>query len=318
MSAIRRPGRLNDNTWLVDVGMYGIRGITAVYLIRGARTCLVDAGLPSTASHLLEALRRLGAFPPDLIICTHPHSDHALGIPSLRQEASKLGRSIEVLAGAAAIPLLADGSFGDLLSDRRQESIQEVTPVGEGDTIDLDGVTLRIYEVPGHSQGHIAVLDERNSTIFVGDAVGYKPTDDIFVPGFMPPSWDPNAFLSSLEKLRRLPYETMCLAHFGCISGAEARSILDEAVDVYQRWWRFFEMHADRLDDTDYLLAAMRTEIQPGIPALTPVSLGSRFLLSLTLAGAAVVGRRITIIDKLAYGDLVRDLARGYRMYTQR
>jgi glyoxylase-like metal-dependent hydrolase (beta-lactamase superfamily II) len=297
--------------------MYGIRGLTAVYLIRGARTCLVDAGLRSTAPRLLEALARLGAFPPDLIIVTHPHSDHALGIPSLREEASRMGRSIEVLAAAAAIPLLAEGSFGDLSSSARQESIQEVTPVGEGDTIDLGGVTLRIYEVPGHCQGHVAVLDEKSGTIFVGDAVGYRPADDVFVPGFVPSSWDPDAFVSSLEKLRRLPYEAMCLAHFGRISGAEARSILDEAVDVYQRWWQFFERHAERLEDTDYLLEAMRKEIRPGIPALKPVSLASRFLLSLTLAGAAVVGRKTTIIDKLAYGDLVTDLARGYRMYTQ-
>ncbi len=317
MSAIRRPGRLNDSTWLVDIGMYGVRGVTAVYLIRGTRSCLVDAGLPSTAPRLLDALRRLGAFPPDLIISTHPHSDHALGIPSLRQEALKVGRPIDVLAGAEAIPLLAGGSFGDLVSNRPQESIQAVTPVGEGDTIDLGGVTLRIYEVPGHCRGHIAVLDEKNSTIFVGDAVGYRPTDDVFLPGFVPSSWDANAFLSSLEKLRRLPYETMCLAHFGCISGAEAHSILDEAVDVYQRWWRFFEVHAERLDDTDYLLEAMRKEIQPGTPALRPASPGSRFLLSLMLAAAAVVGRRISVLDKLAYGDVVRDLARGYRMYAR-
>jgi glyoxylase-like metal-dependent hydrolase (beta-lactamase superfamily II) len=152
------------------------------------------------------------------------------------------------------------------LNDRRQESIQEVTPVGEGDPIDLGGVILRIYEVPGHCQGHIAGLDEKNSAIFVGDAVGYRPADDVFLPGFVPSSWDPNAFLSSLEKLRWLPYEAMCLAHFGCILGAEARSILDEAADVYRRWWRFFEMHAERLDDTDYLLEAMRKEIQPRYP----------------------------------------------------
>jgi len=31
---------------------------------------------------------------------------------------------------------------------------------------------------------------------------------------FMPSTWEPDAFLSSVNKLRQIPYETLCLAPF--------------------------------------------------------------------------------------------------------
>ena len=306
MSAIRQPGKINENTTLVDIGMEDVYGMTAVYLVRGDRKCLIDGGTRHEAPRLMKMLSELDAFPPDLIVVTHPHWDHAQGIPLLRQAASRQGKQIEVLASGEAIPLLADASFNDVFGGGPYESIQDVTPVKEGDTIDLGGIALRIYEVPGHCQGHIAILDEKNRNIFVGDALGNKLSDDIFLPPFMPPTWDPDAFLSSVNKLKQIPYETLCLAHFGCIGGSEARSILDEAVETCNTWWQFYERHAEGLSDTDYLLQAMRKEINPGIPIIRPMSFRLKVLLSLVTAAGSMMGSKTAIIDKLAFGDYSR------------
>jgi glyoxylase-like metal-dependent hydrolase (beta-lactamase superfamily II) len=316
MSAVREPGKINENTTLIDIGMYDAYGVTAVYLIRGGRTCLIDAGTRTTAPRLVKMLRKLDALPPDLIITTHPHSDHTQGIPLLRQEAASLGKQIQVLASDEAIPLLADASFNDVFGVGPSESIQDVAPLREGDTIDLGGITLRVHEVPGHCQGHVAILDEKNRNLFVGDALGYKTSDTIFLPPFMPPTWDPDAFLSSVNRLKQVSHETLCLAHFGFVYGSEAKSILAEAVDTCSTWWQFYERNAGRLSDTDYLLQAMRKEISPGIPVLRPVSFRLRMLLGLTMAAATVAGRKTAVIDKLAFRDTVKDLATGYRMYT--
>jgi glyoxylase-like metal-dependent hydrolase (beta-lactamase superfamily II) len=316
MSAIRQPGKINENTTLVDIGMQDVYGMTAVYLVRGDRTCLIDGGTRIQAPRLAKMLGELDAFPPDLIVVTHPHWDHAQGIPSLRQAASRQGKQIEVLASSAAIPLLADASFNDVFGGGPYESIQAVSPVKEGDAIDLGGITLRIYEVPGHCRGHIAILDEKNRNLFVGDALGDKVSDDIFLPPFMPSTWEPDAFLSSVNKLSQVPYETLCLAHFGCIGGSEARNILDEAVEVCNTWWKFYEKNADRLSDTDYLLQAMRQELNLGVPILRPVTFRLKVLLSLVSAAGSVTGRKTAIMDKLALGDILGWLATGYRMYT--
>jgi len=313
MSAIREAGKINENTTLIDIGMKGIHGMTAVYLIRGDRTCLIDGGTRQQARRLVQMLNVLGAFPPDLIIATHPHWDHCQAIPWLRQEASKQGKKIEVLASQQAIPLLADVTFNDVFNRGPYESIRDVTPVKESDTVDLGGITLRIYDVPGHCQGHIAILDKRNRTVFAGDAIGIKVSDDIFLPPFMPPTWDPDAFQSSMNKLRQIPYEALCLAHFGCIAGSEAQTILDESLETWRTWWLFFERHAARLSDTSYLLHAIRQEINPGIPVIRPVSFGMRVLLGLVTTIGSLTGRKTAIIDKLAFGDAVNWLATGYR-----
>jgi len=315
MSAIRQPGKINENTTLIDIGMGDVCGMTAVYLIQGARKCLIDGGTRKEAPRLVKMLSELDAFPPDLIIVTHPHLDHTQGIPLLRQEASRQGKKIEVLASNEAIPLLADASFNDVFEGGPYESIQDVTPVKEGDTINLGGIALRIYEVAGHCRGHIAILDEKNSNILVGDALGIKVSDAIFLPPFMPPTWEPDAFLSSVNKLRQVPYETLCLAHFGCIYGSEAKSILDEAVETCNIWWQFYERNAERLSDTGYLLQAMRKEINPGTPVIRPMSFRLSVLLGLVTVAGTVMGRKTAIIDKLAFGDPLKWLATGYRMY---
>lgn len=315
MSAIRKSGKINPNTTLIDIGMFGIYGITAVYLIQGEKSCLIDAGTRANAPHLVKTLTEMGAFPPDQIILTHPHWDHTQGIPFLQQAATKKGKQIEILASREAIPLLADRSFNDCFKHGPYESIQGVTPLQEGEAIDLGGITLRFYEIPGHCPGHIAILDEKNGNIFVGDAIGNKLGDQLFCPPFMPPAWDADAFISSVDKLKQIPYETLCLAHFGCIYGSEARSILDEAVETCRLWWEMYERHAEKLNDTGYLLQTMRKEINPVIPEIVPTTWGLRRLLGLITGLGSVIGKRTAWIDKLTLGDSVGWLALGYKMY---
>ena len=202
MAAIRRPGRLNDNTTLIDAGMYGVAGIGAVYLVEGDRSCLVDAGGRTESGRIVRTLKELQAFPPDMVIVTHAHFDHAQGIPVLRREAAKQREEIEVLASEAAVPLLADASYNECFDAGPYERIEDVTSLKEGDRLDLGGIHLSIYEVPGHAADQIAILDEKNWNLFVGDAIGYKTQDDAMIPPFMPPAWDPAAYRASIAKLK--------------------------------------------------------------------------------------------------------------------
>ncbi|OGO66812.1 MAG: hypothetical protein A2Z49_02260, partial [Chloroflexi bacterium RBG_19FT_COMBO_56_12] len=284
---------------------------------RGEKTCLIDGGTRTEAPRIVKMLRALDAFPPDYVIITHPHWDHAQGVPRIRRAVPGQYK-MEVLASQQAIPLLADPSFNAPFGREPYESIQNVTALNEGDTLDLGGLTLRMFDVPGHCQGHLAILDEQNGTLFTGDAAGVKMTDHTFLPPFMPPTWDPEAFLSSVNKLKQIPHQAICLAHFGCIYGDEAASILDEVVEVNQRWWELYERNAGRLSDIDHLLQVMRKEINPAVPAIRPTSLGMRILFGLASAAGKVSGTETAIIDKLAFGDYLKWLATGYQTYTAR
>jgi glyoxylase-like metal-dependent hydrolase (beta-lactamase superfamily II) len=317
MSAIRKSGKLDDHTTLIDIGMMGMYSIAAVYLIRGKKTCLIDGGTRTEAPRMIKALKELDAFPPDCILLTHPHYDHAQGVPRLRLEASRLGKKIEVLASPQAIPLLAEPSFNDIFEKGPYEKIQEVTAVKEGDVIDLGGVSLRIYDVPGHCQGHVAILDEQSRALFVGDALGNKMTDQIYLPPFMPPFWDPDAFLASVDKLKHIDHQAICLAHFGYLYGSEAASILDEAVDIYSVWWQLYEKNASRLDDTSALLHAMRKEIRIGVPEPQPISIGMRALLRIVSGVSSLLGQKAAVLDRLSFGEYITWLAEGYRAYKK-
>ncbi len=315
MAAIRRPGKLNDNTTLIDAGMYGVAGIAAVYLVEGDRSCLIDAGGRAEAGRVVKALKELQAFPPDMVIVTHAHYDHAQGIPRLRGEAAKQREEIEVLASETAVPLLADASYNECFDAGPYERIEDVTPLKEGDRLDLGGIRLRIYEVPGHCTDGIAILDEKNWNLFVGDAIGIKIQDHGCVPPFMPPSWDPEAFRATIDKLKGLNYESLCLAHFGLIYGDEARDILDEVVLTCETWWRLFEENASRLDDVDYLSEVIMREIKPSLPQLTVLSRKIELMLGLATAWSKLARKEPPALGETLLHETVGMLATGYRTY---
>lgn len=317
MSAIRQPGKVNEITTLIDIGMYGVAGVTAVYLIEGDKKCLIDGGTRTEARRIIKVLRQLGAFPPDIIIITHSHYDHTQGIPVLQREASKTGKRIEVLASHKAIPLLEDQSWNAVYDAGPYDNIQDVTPLKEDDIIDLGTTTLRIYEVPGHSKDHIAIMDEKHRNIFIGDVIGDKIADNTFLPPFMPPYWDPHTFLSTINRLKSIDYDSLCLAHFGYIHGAESKQILDEALQVHETWWQLFDENADKLGDINHMLETVMKVIKPSIPEIKILSLKLKVLFALMTGWQTLVRRKTQPIGVLLLRGILKQLATGYRIYKK-
>ncbi len=315
MSAMRREGTINDHTSLIDTGYLGVAGASAVYLVKGARKCLIDAGTARDARRVIGKLKQLNSFPPDLVIVTHSHYDHAQGIPALRREASRMGKTVEVLASERAVPLLADQSWNVVYGAARYEGIHDVTPLKEGSVVDLGGVSLRVMEVPGHSVDHIAILDEDAQNVFVGDAIGDKIGDGTFLPPFNPPSWDPEAFGASLKKLRRLNCNGVCFAHFGYVYGDEAGEIFDEAERVCSAWWSLFREHASRLQDTSFIRDAIMRELAPAVPDLEVQSASLKALFALLGAWRRLTGKGDLPVGLLLFSGVIRNLAAGYAIY---
>jgi len=255
MTVIRKPGKINNDTTLIDVNMMGVPGILSIYLIEAGKKCLIDAGTHIEARKTFKQLKELNFFPPDMIIATHSHWDHVQAIPFLCQRAKKEGKEIEILASAAAIPNLRDQSYNDIFKTGPFNNIEEeITPLKEGDIIDLDGITLKVFEANGHMDDEIALLDEKNNNLFVGDVLGMKVADNVFVPPFMPPKWDQEAYLKTINKFKKIDYETLSLDHFGYYYGNEAKNILDESLTNTEQFWSDFEQNVDHIEDIPYLI----------------------------------------------------------------
>ncbi|MFX1390084.1 MAG: MBL fold metallo-hydrolase [Promethearchaeota archaeon] len=255
MTAIREEGKINDDTTLIDIKMFAVPKITAIYLIESGKKCLIDAGTHTEARKILRQLKELGIFPPDIIVITHSHWDHCQAIPFLCQRAKKEGKEIEIYASEKAIPNLRDQSYNEVFGTGPFNNIEEdIIPLKEGDKIDLNGIILKIFDTPGHMSDHITILDEKNKNLFVGDVLGDKVSDEVFVPPFMPPYWDNDAYLKTIKKLKEINYNTISLAHFGCVQGDEAKNILDESVNNCVKWWGIFEENIEKINDVQYII----------------------------------------------------------------
>ncbi len=284
MTSIREPGKINPDTTLIDFGYADVAGAGGVYLIQSEKSCLIDGGSKPGGKRIIKHLKEINAFPPDYILLTHSHWDHCQGVPILLEYAKKDQKTIDVFASSNAIPLLADQSFNSIFHPKEKyQNITDVQALNEGDSLDLGGISLKIYDTPGHITDHISILDEKNKNLFVGDAIGMKAGDNAYLPPILPPFCNKDEFYSTIQKLRQLSYESISLAHFGYITGPEAHSILDEAESVFTQMWQIFTIAAEneKLDDKGYIYDMVVNEINPTIPEFKLVKPTTRMMLSI-------------------------------------
>jgi glyoxylase-like metal-dependent hydrolase (beta-lactamase superfamily II) len=111
----------------------------------------------------------------------------------------------------------------------------EVTPLKEGDIIDLNGLELETMNFFGHTMDSIALFDKSNSNIFIGDAVSMRLDQDAFYIPLMPPNFQEKDLLNSFNKLRNMKdrLSSISLAHFGVWKDNHFEQILNEMEDLY-------------------------------------------------------------------------------------
>lgn len=145
------------------------------YLIYGKELCLIDAGVFSSDTMIIDYIKETGRNPEEigLLIQTHSHPDHIGGSHAI-QKAS----GCKVAAHIDAIPWIEDV---ELQSRKRpspyffslvKESLKVDRVLRDGDRVELsDGQVLRVIHTPGHSQGSISLLLDEEGVLFSGDAI---------------------------------------------------------------------------------------------------------------------------------------------------
>ncbi len=107
---------------------------------------------------------------PAAILCTHGHVDHIASNARLKETFPHL----PLVIGRGDAPMLTDpilnlsGLFGmDIVSPPADHT------VSEGDTIDYGGITWKVYEIPGHSPGHVVYIstDQQPPIVLGGDVL---------------------------------------------------------------------------------------------------------------------------------------------------
>ncbi len=301
---------------MLDIGLFGIKRVGALYLLKGGRSCLIDSGTGKEARGLIRTLDANNAFPPDVIVLTHSHWDHTQGTPTLCREAHKRGNSIQVLASEKAIRNLEDQSWNNVFDEKQTfENIDGAKPLKDGQVIDLDGIQLQVMDISGHCEDDIALYDAAKKTIFLGDALGYSVEGSLMFPPFMPPFWNKEGFYSAAEKIRNIDYENLCLAHYGCLEPSRSRAFPDEAVRTYETWWHIFE-DADKLgklDDINHLKKTLLRETGTRYPELEIGRPSMRFMLTLINTAKKVLGKKPINVAEIQLEGIIGWLSKGYK-----
>ena len=181
----------------VPAGMLGPDPVTfdvRCFIVPGADgIVLVDAGPPGAANAIEAALDRIGARWSDVsdVVLTHAHFDHVGG---LTDAAARTPRA-NLWAGARDI------------SEIRLDGARLVKPLVDGDRVR----GLAVLDTPGHTPGHVSLLDEANSLLLVGDVVG--TSDGVLSLG--PPAFtaDPVRARASLARVASLGVERVVFSH---------------------------------------------------------------------------------------------------------
>ena len=130
------------------------------------------------AAPVLEALEARGWTLTDILL-THHHWDHTDGVPAL----------------VAATGAKVWGNAAD--ADRLPPLDHAVSP---GDTIDIGGVTGTIWDVSGHTIGHVAFVFD--GIVFTGDSLMAAGCGRLF-------EGTPEQMFASLKQFETLPPETL-------------------------------------------------------------------------------------------------------------
>jgi glyoxylase-like metal-dependent hydrolase (beta-lactamase superfamily II) len=238
---------LGRDVFQIDTLMSGYAGITAGYLIRGDKPCLVETGTAPSAPVVRDALARLGIGPSDLatVVVTHIHLDHAGGAGDIAAmypaaeivvhqrgarhlaDPSRLMASARQVYGAALDRLF--GRLAPVPGDR----IRALDDVG---SIDLGGGRrLDSHYSPGHAKHHVGLIDSLSGDLYVGDAAGvYIPETGDLRPATPPPDFDLDTALGSIRTFVALQPARLLFSHYGPVDSVA--STLERSAEEIRVW----------------------------------------------------------------------------------
>jgi glyoxylase-like metal-dependent hydrolase (beta-lactamase superfamily II) len=140
------------------------------------RVAVVDPGAES--ERIFERVEREG-WEPEVILLTHGHLDHIAHVAHVAEE-----YGIGAYIHEADVPYLEHIQMPDaaaLMGYRPPPA-----PAGfltDGQALEVAGLSLSVLHAPGHTPGHVVLIDEESRSILVGDVIFRRGIGRTDLPG---------------------------------------------------------------------------------------------------------------------------------------
>jgi glyoxylase-like metal-dependent hydrolase (beta-lactamase superfamily II) len=272
---------LGHEVYEIDTRMAGYGGITAGYLIRADRPCLVETGTAASATVVRDALASLGIGPSDLatVVVTHIHLDHAGGVGDI----AAMFPAADIVVHEFGAPHLVNPSrlmdsarrvygseLGELFGELAPTPADRIRTVEQRGRIDLGaGRRLESHYSPGHAKHHVGLVDSASGDLYVGDAAGVfvQETHDLR-PATPPPDFDLPIALESLRLFAALAPARLLFSHFGPVEDVD--ETLERSAAELSTWVEETRKARNAGLDLDHAVAMVRERTNQRYDALGP------------------------------------------------
>lgn len=185
---------------------------TNTYLVGERELAVIDPG-PQDAGHVRAIVAAAGTRRIRWILCSHTHIDHASAAATLQQATG---------AKIAAMARVPNAHISQALAPFAEHDVKLVLdrPLADGDTVEVDGCSLRAVHTPGHASNHLCFLLLETGMLFTGDHVMQGST---VVIG--PPGGNMRAYLQSLRRLLDLEIAVLAPGHGYLIHDPHAEAL---------------------------------------------------------------------------------------------
>ena len=261
------------DTYTVDTLLYGFEGALSQYVLDSEEPVVVDTGTPDTVGRLFEALDHLGIEHDAVrhVLVTHVHLDHAGGAGDLADAFPNATfylhpEGYDYVTDEGMLRRLkesVDRAMGteDAYGDPELVPEERAVVVADGERLDVGDHVLRFVDAPGHAPHHYAVFDETTGGLFSIDAAGMYQGGEMR-PTTPPPSFDLEANLETVRRLRDLGPERNLYGHFGPGEAGEALTELDRYETMLPEWVAFVDERREERPSVSEILEVTGPEWQ--------------------------------------------------------
>lgn len=216
---------------------------------RGKEFVLIDAGMPKSANHIIEAVEeRFGKNSrPKAIVLTHGHFDHVGALIELVEcwNVPVYAHEMEIpyLTGVKSYPTPDASVEGGLVAKMSPMFPNEPIDLGENvHVLPADGTVpvlpdFKWIHTPGHSPGQVSLFREKDGALIAADAFVTVKQEYLYKvmtqeqeisgpPRYLTTDW--NAAKESIEKLVKLKPSVAVTGHGLPMAGEQLRENLNK------------------------------------------------------------------------------------------